>query len=82
MLLLVWRGFGHTGLELSMEYVVNTVFIKMNGALELTLQGTLYYRNNKQTVRFLLPDINQFGIGKNQMPSIEVFNHYRLVYIR
>ena len=25
-----------------------------------------YYRNNKQTMRFLLPDINQFGIGKNQ----------------
>ena len=25
-----------------------------------------YYRNNKQTARFLLPDINQSGMGINQ----------------
>ena len=42
----------------------------------------LEYRSNKQTVRFLLADINQCGMGKTKMRSSEVFNHPRRVYIR
>ena len=43
-------------------------YTNTNHHINIILRAMLIfkYRNNKQTVRFLLPDINQFGMGKNQ----------------